>query len=202
MKAKIESLTDITKYVDKFVRDNGYAPTIREIAANFKVSVSTAHSYVERLKDNGMITISPLINRGIETENTLKMKDKFKRIPLVGRIACGQPLTAIENIEEFITLSESLIGTGEFFMLQAYGDSMIEAGINQGDLVIVRQQNTAEPGEIVVALMEDEATLKRYYPEPLNRRIRLHPENSKMSDIFVENCNIQGVAVKVIKDTY
>jgi len=128
------------------------------------------------------------------------MSEKLLRIPKVGRVACGMPLTAIENVEEFITMSESLLGTGEFFILQAYGDSMIEAGIEQGDLIIVRQQNTAEEGDIIVALMEDEATLKRYYPEPKFNRVRLHPENSEMQDIYVNNCNIQGVAVKVIKE--
>lgn len=121
------------------------------------------------------------------------------RVPKVGRIACGQPITAIENIEEFVDLSEALIGTGEFFILQAYGYSMIDAGIEQGDLVIVRQQNSADSGDIIVALLEDEATLKTYYPEPENNRIRLHPENSAMQDIWVDSCNIQGVAVKVIK---
>ena len=81
-----------------------------------------------------------------------------------------------------------------------YGDSMIEAGIDNGDLVLIRQQNYADEGQIVVALMEDEATLKRFYPEPKKHRIRLHPENSRMDDIYVDNCEIQGVAVKVLKD--
>ena len=85
-------------------------------------------------------------------------------------------------------------------ILRAYGDSMIEAGIDNGDLVLIRQQNYADEGQIVVALMEDEATLKRFYPEPKKHRIRLHPENSRMDDIYVDNCEIQGVAVKVLKD--
>lgn len=200
MKAKIEDLQELTKYLDGYARINGCAPSIREIAEHFSVSVSTAHAYVHRLQDGGMIEKLPNINRGIETSALKLMKDRCLRIPLVGRIACGQPLTAIENVEEFITLSESLVGTGEFFMLQAYGDSMVEAGIEQGDLVIIRQQNTAKPGDIIVALMEDEATLKRFYPEPEKGRVRLHPENSAMQDIFVPYCDIQGVAVKVIKD--
>ena len=94
----------------------------------------------------------------------------------------------------------SLFSSGDFYLLRASGDSMIKVGICDGDLVLVRRQNHADDGQIVVALMEDEATLKRYYREPQNRRIRLHPENDSMEDIYVDNCAIQGVAVKVIKN--
>ena len=97
-------------------------------------------------------------------------------------------------------LPVALFGRGQFFILRANGASMIEADINDGDLVLIRQQNYADEGQIVVALMDDEATLKRYYPEPENQRIRLHPENSQMDDIYVSDCIIQGVAVKVLKD--
>ena len=121
-------------------------------------------------------------------------------VPVLGSVACGVPKYAEENIEEYVRLPVSLFGRGDFFILRANGDSMIEAGIDNGDLVLIRQQNTAETGQIVVALMEEEATLKRYYPEPQWGRIRLHPENSMMTDIYVDSCIIQGVAVKVLKD--
>ncbi len=94
----------------------------------------------------------------------------------------------------------ALFGRWQFFILRANGDSMIDADIYDGDLVLIRQQNYADEGQIVVALMEDEATLKRYYPEPENHRVRLHPENELLDDIYVDDCIIQGVAVKVIKD--
>ena len=94
----------------------------------------------------------------------------------------------------------ALFGQGDFYILRANGDSMIDANINHGDLVVVRQQDYAEEGQIVVALIEDEATLKRYYPEPERQRVRLHPENPKLQDIYVDDCSIQGVAVKVLKD--
>lgn len=200
MTFKVNDLSEVKNYINGFIKDNGYAPSIRDIAEHFSVSVSTAHNYVQRLKEKGQIYVNANTDRGIATQESNKFIDKTVRIPIVGRIACGQPLTAIENIEEFITLSESLVGTGEFFILRAYGNSMIEAGIHEGDYVIIRQQNTAEVGEIIVALLEDEATLKRFYPEPEKNRIRLHPENPTMSDIYVNNCNIQGVAIKVIKD--
>ena len=128
------------------------------------------------------------------------MKQQTISVPVLGEIACGIPKFAEENIEEYVRLPVALFGHGSFFILRAYGDSMIEAGIEDGDLVLIRQQNTAEEGQIVVALIDDEATLKRFYPEPEKRRIRLHPENAHMNDIFVEKCEIQGVAVKVLKD--
>lgn len=120
--------------------------------------------------------------------------------PILGKVSCGVPKFAEENIEEYVRLPVALFGRGQFFILRANGDSMIEADINDGDLVLIRQQNYADEGQIVVALMDDEATLKRYYPEPEKQRIRLHPENSQMDDILVSDCIIQGVAVKVLKD--
>ena len=111
------------------------------------------------------------------------------------RISCSELRVNIVDGEKFVTAQQI-----DAFILRAYGDSMIEAGIDDGDLVLIRQQNYADDGQIVVALMEDEATLKRFYPEPEKHRVRLHPENSAMEDIIVDNCVIQGVAVKVLKD--
>jgi repressor LexA len=129
-----------------------------------------------------------------------KTKSAAIRVPVLGNIACGIPKFAEENIEEYVKLPVSLFGKGSFFILRAYGDSMIESGIEDGDLVLIRQQNYADEGQIVVALIDDDATLKRFYPEPQKHRIRLHPENSHMDDIIVDHCEIQGVAVKVLKD--
>ena len=122
------------------------------------------------------------------------------RLPIVGEIACGGPILAEENIESYVTFSKELLGSGKFFILRAKGDSMINAGINDGDLVIVRQQETAEIGQIVVALIGNEATLKRYYLDNKRKKIRLHPENDKMEDMFFDDIAIQGIAVKVLKD--
>ena len=117
------------------------------------------------------------------------------------RAKSGEKKDAILRfIERYFRLPASLIGSGEFYFLRAFGDSMIEAGISEGDLVLVRRQETARPGQIVVALVGDETTLKRFYPEPEKRRIRLHPENRELEDLYVENCSIQGIAVKVLKD--
>ena len=121
-------------------------------------------------------------------------------VPILGEVACGLPRYAEENIEEYIPLPKAYIGQGNYYLLRAKGDSMVEIGIDDGDLVLVRQESTAEPGQVVVALIEEEATLKRFFPEPERNRIRLHPENQEMNDIFVDACEIQGIAVKVIKD--
>ena len=158
-------------------------------------SKATVQRYIAQLCDDCIIDYS-----GYRTMTSTKTKAAAIRVPVLGTIACGIPKFAEENIEEYVRLPVALFGKGNFFILRAYGDSMIEAGIDNGDLVLIRQQNYADEGQIVVALMEDEATLKRFYPEPKKHRIRLHPENSRMDDIYVDNCEIQGVAVKVLKD--
>lgn len=115
----------------------------------------------------------------------------------MGDIACGQPSFAEENIEASYALPEAIFGKGELFMLHTHGDSMIEAGIRGGDLIVVRRQSSADDGQIVVALVDGEATLKRLFHR--NGKIVLHPENRQMQDIVVENCEIQGVLVSCIK---
>ncbi|MBQ3802604.1 MAG: repressor LexA, partial [Oscillospiraceae bacterium] len=120
------------------------------------------------------------------------------RAPVVGTVACGLPILAEENIEEYVRLPAALFGRGSFFILRAHGDSMINAGIADGDLVLVRLQDTADYNQIVVALIDDEATLKRFRPE--GDRVVLHAENPNYDDIVVDRCAVQGVAVKVIKD--
>ena len=185
----------IEKFVSDFTDSTGISPTMQEVADGVGSSKATVQRYIAQMCEDGIINYS-----GYRTMNSTKAKVQVVRVPVLGRIACGIPKFAEENIEEYVKLPVALFGKGDFFILRAYGDSMIEAGIDDGDLVLIRQQNTADVGQIVVALMEDEATLKRFYPEPENQRIRLHPENSRMEDIYVDNCEIQGVAVKVLKD--
>ena len=168
---------------------------MQEIANAVGVSKATVHRYITQLCEDGVIDYS-----GVRSITSTKAKVQVVRVPVLGRIACGIPKFAEENIEEYVKLPVALFGHGDFFLLRAYGDSMVEVGIEDGDLVLIRQQNYADRGQIVVALVEDDATLKRYYPEPENNRVRLHPENSRMEDIYVDSCQIQGVAVKVLKD--
>ena len=185
----------IEKFVSDYTDSNGISPTMQEVADGVGSSKATVQRYIAQLCDDGILDYS-----GYRTMTSTKTKAAAIRVPVLGTIACGIPKFAEENIEEYVRLPVALFGKGNFFILRAYGDSMIEAGIDNGDLVLIRQQNYADEGQIVVALMEDEATLKRFYPEPKKHRIRLHPENSRMDDIYVDNCEIQGVAVKVLKD--
>ncbi|NCC87977.1 MAG: repressor LexA [Clostridia bacterium] len=118
---------------------------------------------------------------------------------IIGTIACGAPVLAEENIEEYISLPSAIFGKGDLYILNASGDSMIEAGIEDGDLVVIKKQTTAEDGDIVVALVNNENTLKRFYIDKRNKKYILHPENSKLKDIIVTEVQIQGVAQHVIK---
>ena len=136
----------------------------------------------------------------VTTAYLLGTEEETTPVHLLGSIACGPFNFGEENILETYQFPTSFTGKGEFFLLRTFGESMINAGIEPGDLVLIRQQNTAHPGEIVVVSVGDETTLKRYYPEPEKGRIRLHPENESMEDIYVKDCLIQGVAVKVIRD--
>ena len=188
-------LAGIEKFVCDYTDSCGVPPTMQEIADGVGISKATAFRYVTRLKEDGVLDYS-----GRRTITAVRARAETVSVPVLGNIACGIPKFAEENIEEFVRLPVSLFGRGSFFILRAYGDSMIEAGIEDGDLVLIRRQDTAEPGQIIVALMEDDATLKRFYPEPEKGRIRLHPENSGMDDIYVDSCIIQGVAVRVIRE--
>lgn len=154
---------------------------------------TTAYRYVNTLIERGELDFS-----GRRSVKVSEISAPIVRTPVLGRVACGIPKYAEENIEEYVKLPVAIFGKGDFYLLRANGDSMIEAGIEDNDLVLIRRQDTAEAGQIVVALVDDEATLKRFYPE--QQRIRLHPENRAMKDIYVDSCEIQGVAIKVIKD--
>ena len=188
-------LRAVERLVWEFTERRGYSPSLQEIADGAGISKTTAHRYVAKLRSDGIVGYS-----GYRSLVPARVKGGSVMVPVLGRVACGLPRYAKENIEEYVRMPEALIGSGEFFLLRAVGDSMTGAGIEEGDLVLVKRQNFAEKVQIVVALTGEEATLKRFYPEPEKKRIRLHPENPAMADIIVSSCEIQGVAVKVIKD--
>lgn len=190
-----DTMKKIIEFVEEYYLRYNQSPSTRIIGENVGLSKGMVYNYLLEMNEKGMIAYD---GKTITNDRINKINTGFIGVPIVGSIVCGAPNLAEENIEEYIPLPEKLFGKGDFFILRAKGQSMIEAGIDDGDLVIVRMQNTAEDGQIVVALVDDEATLKRFYKE--TGRIRLHPENSNMKDIFVPNCSIQGVAVKVLKD--
>ena len=193
-----EYFTLLERFIDTYIDSQGISPSTREIASGTGLSLATVSRYLSYMRDNGMIDY--VGQRNIITQRKRMTSTEANRVPLLGAVSCGIPKFAEGNIEEYVQLPTALFGKGDFFLLRASGDSMIEAGIDDGDLVLVRHQDHADPGQIVVALIgEDEATLKRFYPEPSRGIIRLHPENSSLDDIIVENCAIQGVAVHVMK---
>lgn len=194
-----ETKQKITDYIDSFYFERGMAPTIREIEAGTGVPRPTVQRYLAAMRDSGEIEYNGG-RRRIETERTQKIADTgYVSVAVVGSIACGPLGFAEENIEEYIRLPSSFVGEGTHFLLRARGDSMIGAGIDDGDMVLVRQQSDAPEGKIVVALVEGEATLKRYYRTDREGVYRLHPENDTYEDIIVEHLSIQGVATSVIK---
>lgn len=198
MRTKDTALIEqIKKSIEKIYEESGRSPSVRQIAKEVGCSYSTVSRYIKEMVERGVIART---SGEYETEAISKMNMDTVPVAVVGSVSCGPLTFAEENIEEYIKLPTSLLGQGKFFILHASGQSMIGAGIEDGDLVVVRQQPTAEPGQIVVALVEDEVTLKRFYPDPENGCVRLHPENKRLKDIIVDDCQIQGVAVKVLKD--
>ena len=149
------------------------------------------------MNDNGMIEYD---GQDIQTPVTKKLNKDTSQTAIVGSVPCGSPQYEEENIEEYVSLPTAIFGKGDFFILRASGQSMIEAGIDDGDLVVVKKQVEANDGDIVVALVDNQNTLKRYFRDDENKKIILHPENKKMKDIIVDECCIQGVACHIIKE--
>lgn len=197
MRTKDKSvLLDIKHFVNDYCDTNGRGPAVSEVAKQFGMSKSTAQAYLTDLKESGAITQS---EHGYESKLLAEQRCTHY-IPILGAVPCG-PLTEVEeSIEGYLRLSESFVGKGSFYLLRASGNSMIGAGINDGDLVLIRIQNNANVGEIVVALVNNEVTLKRLAYNAENASYYLHPENKRMKDIYPENIEVQGIAVKVIKD--
>ena len=202
MRSKNEqTLNNILKLINDCYFESGTYPTFQQIAAGVGLSVPQTYRYVDELIKRGDIEKNGRYG-DLQTKEIVNSVCNHNRLPIVGEVACGTPILAEENIECFVTFSRELLGSGKFFILRAKGESMINAGIEDGDLVIVRQQDAAEEGQIVVALIENEATLKRYYTDKKQNKIRLHPENDEMKDMFFDMISIQGVAVKILKDIH
>ncbi len=195
----LDLMERISKFIEKYYSINGRSPSIREIADALQISVGCVAKYIAEM-ENRKLLINNGGSRGIMTIKMSKTNSQVRNLPVVGSIACGTPLLAEENIEHYIPISKELLGAGEYFILRANGESMIDIGINDGDFVIVRKQESAEEGQIIVALIDNETTLKRYYIDRKKKKVRLHPENKNMEDMFFDSIVIQGVAVKVIKD--
>ncbi len=199
-----ERKLEVYRFVTDFMKERGVCPTTQQIGDTLGMAKSTVSKYMNRLIDDGLIEKYGRYQTVI-TENA-EIPSNFVMMPVVGSISCGQPILAIEDVEEYIPIDVSLLGYGEYFGLIARGDSMIDAGIHDGDTVYIRKQNSAMDGEIVVAMVEDDfddgwsATLKRFYRDLKNNRYILHPENSALEDIIVDQVHVVGVAVRVLKN--
>ena len=199
MQTKKQDLTNkIKHFIEEYYGQYGTSPTIRCIAENVGCSKSNVSIYIDYLKEQGLMEIG---ENGYETDVTKATDTKVVAVPKLGYVPCGPLSEEYECIDGYVRLPASFVGNAKScFLLTATGNSMIDVGINDGDLVLVRQRNEANYNDIVVALVENEVTLKRFRPDPENKRIILHPENKRMKDIVVKECKIQGVAIKVIKD--
>jgi len=194
-------MADIISFIDDEFNLKGRSPSITEIAKHLKLSISCIHRYLAEMEEKGLIQ-NEGGSRGVKTQTMEKKNRDIEYVPVVGTIACGPKMFAEQNIVRYLPIPKGLLGYGEHFALVANGESMIDAGVNDGDYVFARIQNTAEEGQIIVALIDDEATLKRYYLDKKRKQVRLHPENDNMEDMFFDNVVIQGVAVKVMKDLF
>ena len=190
---------DILEIIKKEITLKGYPPSVREIGeAVGLTSSSTVHNHLTVLEQKGYIRRDPTKPRAIEVLDSLsEFSRKTVYVPIVGHVTAGEPILAVENIEDSFPIPYDLVKADSVFMLRIKGESMIEAGILDGDLILVRQQNTANNGDIVVALMEDEATVKRFFKE--KNSIRLQPENSSMAPIYSQNVSILGKVIGVFR---
>lgn len=194
---KVERLTD---FINQYARDNnGSSPSLSEIMEYMSMSRSTAYRYILELEKQGLVSYSG--KNTLETDLQRKMRCGFKRTPIIGQIVCGSPDEQEEHISGYLAIPEEWID-GECFLLRAYGDSMVDIGIQKNDLILVKKTCLAEDGDVVVALTENGNTLKRLFWE--NGHPRLHAENKrykqKTRDIYPQSLTIQGIALKVIKD--
>ena len=190
-------LNDRAREVYRYIRerlDNGYAPTIREICSALDIkSTSTVHRYMNRLVEEGLLDKMDNRNRAIRLHG-----NSSRTVPLVGTVTAGQPITAVENIEDQLSFVPDKNYSGELFALRIRGESMINAGIFDGDIVIVEQCETVQNGEIAVVLVnDDEATVKRFYKE--DGRYRLQPENDSMEPIYTEEASVLGKVVALVR---
>lgn len=191
---------EILEYMKQEILNKGYPPTVRDICEAVKLkSTSSVHSHLETLEKNGYIRRDPTKPRAIEIidDNFNMTRREMTNVPMVGRVAAGEPILAVENIESYFPIPTEYMPNAESFMLKVKGESMINVGIFDGDQILVEKCNTARNGDMVVALVDDSATVKTFYKE--NGHIRLQPENDTMDPIIVDDCEIMGKVFGVFR---
>lgn len=185
-----EKLIEVYSFIANYIEQKNFPPTIREICSNCGIrSTASAHVYLEKLKAKGLLDNSPSKKRALTLNN--KNKPNFSPIPIIGTITAGTPIFAVENLDGYCPLPPEFSNDKEHFALKVSGDSMINAGIYDKDVIIVEKTDNAENGQIVVALIEDSATVKRFYIK--NGKYVLHPENDQMEDLVYDQVKVLGL---------
>lgn len=198
-RARGDTQEKILEFIKQEIREKGYPPSVREIcqAVSLK-STSTVHGHLQRLEKKGLLHRDEMKPRAIEVLDSREREtENVVSVPLIGEVAAGIPITAEQEFIESLPLPESFVGSGEHFILNVRGTSMIEIGIRDGDMVVVRRQETADNGEIVVAMIDGEATVKRFFRE--NGHFRLQPENESMEPIIVDEVVILGKVTALLR---
>lgn len=190
---KLKNENAVFTFIQKFISENGYAPCVREVckACNIK-STATVFNIINRLKDKGLLDKSDVKRRAIA------LKSKTLSVPILGTVAAGQPIFASESYEGYVSLPDNFFSGDDLFILNVQGSSMIKIGMFDGDKVVVRKQENADNGDIVVALVDDSATVKRFFKR--DGKIILHPENDNMEDFIFNNISILGKVVGLVRN--
>lgn len=198
MKSMTQRQRQILDYIKEFVEDHSFPPTIREISERFEISVKGAYDHVKALERKSAIRCNTNRSRAIEVLDGRNDGPSIRRIPILGRVAAGRPIFAEENLDGTVELPASMLKSGDYFALQVTGESMTGAGIFDGDIAVVQQGPTASNGEIVVAMVDEEAmTLKRFFKE--SNRVKLQAENPSYPPIYTQEVRILGRLAHVIR---
>ena len=193
MRALTGKIDEVFEFVQKYIKENGYAPSVREICKGCEIkSTATVFTYLNDLADRGLINKANLKNRAVS------LKQNVTTVPLIGTVAAGQPIFATENYEDFYSLPSNFFSGEDLYMLNVHGDSMIKIGMYEGDKIIVKKQETADNGDIVVALVDDSATVKRFFKR--DGKVVLHPENDDMDDFVFDDVKIIGKVIGLIRN--
>ena len=189
----------ILEYIKEEIQTKGYPPSVREIANAVGLkSTSTVHGHLQRLEKRGLLHRDAMKPRAMEVVGDPNfIRNSTQAVPLVGNVQAGCPILAEQNLEEYVSLPDVMLSRGEHFILRVHGNSMVDAGIVDGDYIVVRRQSDAHNGEIVVALLEDSATVKRFFRE--GDQMRLQPENQTMEPIYTRDATILGVVVSMFR---
>jgi repressor LexA len=197
MKGLTKRQTEVLSFIKSYIKEHKFPPTVREISENFSISVRGAYDHIKALEKKQVLRCDNMRSRAMEVLDDEPDEEAVSRIPVLGTVAAGKPISSEENCEGYLSVPRELLKAGKHFAVHVRGDSMIDAGIIEGDLAIVREQNTADNGEIVVAMIDEAVTLKRFFRE--SNRIRLQSENRKYPPIYTRDLRILGTLAHIYR---